>query len=380
MPQKKYIRDYSTILSNKELFIMRISLFSIIIFSIFACSKHSPASLNTSRFNQIDSNQIQLGRFLFYDTRLSSNNTKSCGTCHNPVFAFTDGYKRSLGIYADVLQRNTTALFNLKEQKYLTFADSNIKTLLRQIENPLFNEHPLEMGVKGNEVEILNRIKQQALYQKLFQKADLDLSWQSIKLSITRFVSTLTSYQSPYDFYLKGDLSVYNESQLKGMQLFFSDSLNCSKCHGGINFSTPKVFSAPDKIEYFFNTGLYNVGDKNEYPKYDQGLLQYTHNQLDMGKFRVPSLRNLIYTKPYYHDGSEENLKGVILNYENGGRQISNGEYKGDGRKNKYKSELIKGFKLSDYERISLIKFLESLSDPNFIQNPKYQDPFNNTN
>ena len=99
-------------------------------------------------------------------------------------------------IFVDFLQRNTTPLFNLKEQKYLTFADSNIKTLLRQIENPLFNEHPLEMGVKGIEVEILNRIKQQPLYQKLFQKADLELNWQSIKLSITRFVSTLTSYQS----------------------------------------------------------------------------------------------------------------------------------------------------------------------------------------
>lgn len=343
------------------------------IFVIFiACSppKNPPDSYNSLYENQ----QTDLGRYLFYDIRISWNQSKSCGTCHNPNFSFTDGYKRSLGIYADVLQRNTAPLFNLSELKYLTVADSNIKTLIRQIDNPLFNEHPLEMGVRGHENEILERFKRDKFYKLQFEKLKMSINWQNIKLTITKFVNSLKSYQSPYDQYLKGTYTM-TDQQKRGMNLFYSDSLACSKCHSGINFSEPTFLNKNNKVEYYYNTGLYNVNEKNEYPQYDTGLSQVTHNQEDMGKFRVPSLRNLTFTAPYYHDGSAESLMEVIRNYERGGRLINNGQYKGDGFYNRYKHPLIKGFNLTTSDRISLVKFLETLSDTNFIHNTKYQDP-----
>lgn len=343
------------------------------IFVIFiACSppKNPPDSYNSLYENL----QTELGRYLFYDTRISWNQSKSCGTCHNPNFSFTDGYKRSLGIYADVLQRNTAPLFNLSELKYLTAADSNIKTLIRQIDNPLFNEHPLEMGVRGHENEILERFKRDKFYELQFNKLKMPINWQNIKLTITKFVNSLKSYQSPYDQYLKGTYTM-TDQQKRGMNLFYSDSLACSKCHSGINFSEPTFLNKNNKVEYYYNTGLYNVNEKNEYPQYDTGLSQVTHNQEDMGKFRVPSLRNLTFTAPYYHDGSAESLMEVIRNYERGGRLINNGQYKGDGFYNRYKHPLIKGFKLSTSDRINIVKFLELLSDTSFIHNPKYNDP-----
>jgi len=347
-------------------------LFWIIIFFL-ACS---PPKNSSDSYNSLNENlQTDLGRYLFYDIRISRNQSKSCSTCHNPKFSFTDGYKRSLGIYADVLQRNTAPLFNLSELKYLTAADSNIKTLMQQIDNPLFNNHPMEMGVSGHESEILERIKKEKFYKLQFEKLKMSINWQNIKLSITKFVNSLKSFQSPYDQFLNGKF-VMNDQQNRGMKLFFSDSLSCSKCHGGINFSEPTITNKKNTIDYFYNTGLYNVNEKNEYPQYDIGLSQVTKNQDDMGKFRVPSLRNLTFTAPYYHDGSAESLMEVIRNYERGGRLINNGQYKGDGFYNRYKHPLIKGFNLSTSDRINLVKFLEMLSDTSFIHNSKYNDPF----
>ncbi|MBK8609939.1 MAG: hypothetical protein IPL84_08325 [Chitinophagaceae bacterium] len=121
---------------------------------IYSCTS---TSSNEAAFD-IDSAKIELGRFLFFDRRLSVNNTRSCGTCHNPQFAFTDGYKRSLGVYADLHQRNTQPLFNLAYLKYFTAADSTLQSSLQQMNNPLFNDHPAEMGVKGNEEKILQKI------------------------------------------------------------------------------------------------------------------------------------------------------------------------------------------------------------------------------
>ena len=318
----------------------------------------------------------QLGKYLFFDRRLSINQTRSCGTCHNPQFAFTDGYKRSLGAFADLHQRNTQPLFNLSELKYLTASDSSLHNPLQQMNNPLFNTHPIEMGIKGNELIILKRIETDETYLQLFSKASLHLSWENIKIAIAQFTLSIKSKSSPYDKFIKGDSNALSINEKKGKDLFFSAKTKCASCHGGNNFNTPSLINAKGEIDFYFNTGLYNIDGNGAYPLYDQGLLQHTKNNNDMGKFRVPTLRNLAYTAPYMHDGSIASLNEAIDLYINGGRKITNGINKGDGTKNKYRHPLINQISITKEEKKNLLSFLLTLSDAAFIKNAEYQNPF----
>ena len=321
-------------------------------------------------------NQIELGRHLFFDRRLSVNNTRSCGTCHNPQFAFTDGYKRSLGAFADLHQRNTQPIFNLSLLKFLTAADSSIRTPLQQMENPLFNTHTIEMGAAGHKAEILARINKDKKYKDLFANAGYQSDWEHIEKAISQFEESITSFNSAYDKYLQGDRNALTASEKNGKQLFFSANLKCATCHGGQNFSTPSIVEPNGDTAFYFNIGLYNVDGKGAFPAYDQGLNEHTKSKKDIGKFRVPTLRNLAFTAPYFHDGSAASLLEVIDHYASGGRNIADGIYKGNGNTNPNKHTFISGFSISPKEKIDLIEFLLSLSDSNFIKNPTYQNPF----
>lgn len=362
------------------MFIKKTSAAFIIVLLIVCLQLLIVCNSATSRKNQTTDNQVTLGRYLFFDRRLSVNNTRSCGTCHNPEFAFTDGYKRSLGAYADLHQRNTQPLFNLLHLKYLTSADSSLHFAEQQMINPLYSQHPVEMGMTGNEKSILRKIRDDTLYKTLFQKAfpgqQEAVTIENIVGAISRFVYTIRSFQSPYDAYLNGDSNVLSTEAKRGMQLFFSERLQCSRCHGGFNFSTPSITNLQGDTLFFFNTGLYNVKDSSQYPDYDQGLYQYTKQPFDMGAFRVPTLRNLAFTGPYFHDGSAATLEEVIAVYEHGGRFVAKGIYKGDGRKNINKHPLIAGFSLNSQQRKDLVSFLLHLSDSSVITNPAYANPF----
>ncbi len=369
-----------TSMQNYFYFIKKIS--KIVVLTICILIIYLPSflffSCNNSKKPQTSSQQntLQLGRYLFYDRRLSVNNTRSCGTCHNPQFAFTDGYKRSLGVFADLHQRNTQPLFNMQYLKYFTAADSTLHSPLQQMDNPLFNTHPAEMGVKGNEEIILKRIKDDTAYGKLFADADVNISWPTIKVAISAFVVSLQSFSSPYDKFKNGDTAALITSAKTGMLLFFSPKLKCAACHGGENFSAPSVLNNKGGTLFYFNTGLYNIDNKGAYPIYDQGLYQLTKNEKDRGKFRVPTLRNLAFTAPYFHDGSVASLTDVIDIYAAGGRKITQGINSGNGIKNPHKHSTVSGFDISAADKINLINFLLSLSDSSFINNSQYQNPF----
>jgi cytochrome c peroxidase len=341
-------------------------------------------SCNKKGREDIHKAQINLGRHLFYDTKLSLNQTKSCATCHDPKFAFTDSYKRSTGIYGDNLQRNSRPLFNLTTQYYFTAADSTLHSLEAQMNNPLFRQHPLELGLYGKEQEIVNRLMQDATYKKLFKKAfpkaKDSINFTHIKKAIAGFVSSIQSYNTKYDQFVKGNTTLFNKNEKAGMQLFFSNKTNCSKCHGGNNFDQPTVQGDNGVIELYFNTGIYNVDGKGGYPVTDIGLMEYTKQPIDMGKYKVPTLRNLIYTTPYYHDGSENSLQAVIEQYNTGGRTITVGVNKGDGSKNPYKHDFIKPLGLSAIEKQQLFLFLNTLTDSSLLQNKKWTAPSNTIN
>lgn len=326
--------------------------------------------------------KVELGRYLFFDRRLSFNNTKSCASCHDPRFAFTDGYRRSLGATADMHQRNAQPIVNMLWLERLTSADTSLLLPEQQMQQPFFNAKFVELGAAGREKEILSRIKADSFYTRLFKQAfpaeTNAVQFPFITSAIASFIRTITSFNSPYDQYrLKKDSSRFSQSAKRGEQLFFSSRLQCSQCHSGDNFSDGLADKAlPVANRLYFNTGLYNINGRGAYPAADQGLYIQTKNMADMGKFRVPTLRNLAFTGPYWHDGSAATLDEVIDVYALGGRLIDYGDFRGDGKLNPHKNPLVNGFTLSKSEKADLISFLFSLSDSTLINNPAYQNPF----
>lgn len=316
--------------------------------------------------------KIILGRYLFYDTRLSYNQTKSCSSCHDPKFAFSDGYRQSSGADGYTLLRNAPSLLNVKYLTSFTWGDSTIKKLSQQLLFPMFNQHPNELGWTNNEAEIIARFENQPIYITLFSKAfPKDRKPFLIKNFITaiaNFEEQLVSFNSPYDLHLKGNKKILNEQAIEGMKLFYSTQLGCSNCHH---------LQEPIKKANYYNTGLYNLNTDGSYPSKDQGLFEFTKNPKDKGKFRIPSLRNIMLTAPYMHDGSVETIEQIISIYQRGGRLISNGDNVGDGKLNINKSNLIKGFDLTTKEKENLIVFLSTLTDTSFLRNDNLLNPFN---
>jgi cytochrome c peroxidase len=202
-------------------------------------------------------------------------------------------------------------------------------------------------------------------------------TFNNVTLSLSSFVRTLISGNSSYDLYLRGNQDALSESAKRGMALFFSESLECHHCHTGFNMTLSSVTANSTFDERpFFNTGLYNIGGTGAYPPDNTGIHEITNNPADMGRFRPPTLRNIALTAPYMHDGSIATLTEVIRFYEDGGRLITEGEYAGDGRANPYKNGFVSGFSLNDDEIADLVAFLESLTDEQFITDPRFSDPF----
>lgn len=332
-------------------FLIFIIALSIICLSFLCISKSNNKAITKS----------ELGELLFYDNILSANQTKACASCHDPKFGFSDGYKKSIGMDGYNVLHNAPGLQNISSQVTYTWADSSIKSLYQQVNNPMFNTHPNELGWSNNENLILGRIKNKYgnQFKNIFNTDEV--TTQQVKECIVEFEKTLNSFESAYDQYLAGKKDALNEQQKAGMALFFSKKLACSNCHKGNNFGASKSTD-------FYNTGLYNVHDENTYPSNDLGLFNITKEEKDNGKFRVPSLRNVGITQPYMHDGSVENLSDVIDLYAHGGRVITKGPLEGDGRKNKYKHPLIRGFTITQQQKINLIAFLESLTDYAFLK------------
>ncbi|MBK6935627.1 MAG: hypothetical protein IPH18_01135 [Chitinophagaceae bacterium] len=303
-----------------------------------------PDSVYSDTANLFSREKAELGRYLFYDKRLSVNNTKSCASCHAPQFSFTDSYRRSVGAFGDFTRHNSPPLVNLVFNNYFTYTDSAIHAPETQINNPMFGIKPVEMGWRGNENEILERIRKDSLYCKLFAKAYPDegvrITLKNLQYSITTFMKTLISFSSRYDAYMAGNTYAFGENEKKGMQLFESSELKCNLCHSGYNFNRPQLRQAP-----YFTIGF--SGDISQ----------------DTLKYKVPTLRNLAFTSPYLNDGSVESLDEVIRLFSKGGMAPNRHQY-------------VSGFTLNLEQRKNLVCFLLSLSDSVFITKPQFQDPW----
>lgn len=331
--------------------------------------------------NPMNASKVELGRWLFYDPRLSGNGTMSCATCHIQSLAFTDGMPRSVGSTGEVHPRGAMSLVNVAYASRLTWANPLLDRLEDQALTPLLGDRPVEMGLRNGEQRFAELLRGESRYSELASRAfpgDADPhSLLNGVRAISAFIRTINSFDAPYDRYLAGDAGAMSEAAERGMELFFSERLECFHCHGGFNF-TDSTTHANTNVERvgFHNTGLYNLDGIGGYPLDNTGLFDMTGEVRDMGRFKAPSLRNIAVTAPYMHDGSVATLEDVIANYERGGRLIEEGAQAGDGRLSPFKSEFVTGFELTAAERADLLIFLEALTDETLLTDPRFASPF----
>jgi cytochrome c peroxidase len=321
----------------------------------------------------------ELGRHLFYDTGLSFNDTIACGSCHRQELAFTDGRRLSPGATQELTTRNSMSLTNVGFNGVFTWADDSLTTLEQQALVPLMGEHPLEMGLAGNEETVLARLATDEKYRGLFAAAygEGSITVGNVVRALASFQRGIVSFDAPFDRYQTGVRDALSPLALRGRDLFFSEQLKCFRCHGGANFRfTPgHRRGESDRSVAYHNTGLYNVDGKGAYPERDQGLFEVTGDPADRGRFKAPTLRNIVLTGPYMHDGSIATLEEVLAHYARGGRLISAGADAGDGRLSPLKSELVKGFELGEADTEAVLAFLHSLTDEALMTNEALSDP-----
>lgn len=374
---------------------------SALVWSVFAQRERSPgtASQHEAMFqwdlphwapepivppdNPMSQAKVELGRHLFYDKRLSVDQSMSCATCHRQEKAFTDGKARSEGVDGILGGRSAMSLANVGYLPVLTWMNPNLNSLEIQALIPIFGEHPVEMGMAGREQLLFERLKAEPRYRTLFTEAfpkevkqgdEALYSLATVTRALAAFQRSLVSFGSAFDQYrYEGKPEALSASAKRGESLFFGEKMECYHCHGGLNFNDNVQHSRMPFPELgFHNTGLYDVDGKGSYPKSNPGIIEITGLDADRGKFRTPTLRNIALTAPYMHDGSIQTLAGVIRNhYARAGRASAE-----HGQPNRLRSEFLQGFDVSDDEVSDLIAFLESLTDTAFISTPRHSNPW----
>lgn len=337
--------------------------------------------------NPMSDEKVELGRYLFYDDRLSGNGTMSCASCHEQDKAFTDALPVAEGSTGDFHTLGAMSLTNAGYASTLGWANPVLRILEDQAVVPMFGETPVELGITNNEDEVLERLRAEPLYADLFSDAfptfeeknpgeDI-INFNHVVLALSSFQRTLISGRSAYDRWLQdGDETALDGQAQFGREIFFSERADCFHCHGGVLFSDSLTHEGTVFDETpFHNNGLYNLDEQGRYPA-NQGLFEITGREEDIGRFKAPTLRNIAVTAPYMHDGSIETLGGVLDMYARGGRLIRDGDNAGDGRDHPNKSGFVHGFVMTPEERFALLAFLESLTDEAFLTDERFSDPW----
>jgi cytochrome c peroxidase len=322
--------------------------------------------------NPMSAAKVELGRYLFYDRRMSVNGKQSCGSCHRQELAFTDGRARAEGTTGQLHPRSSMSLVNVAYSPRLTWANPRLSSLEEQALIPMLGEDPIELGLKGREPEFLAALRRDPVYQELFPKAfpgeGDSFTLSSVTKAIAAFERTIVSMKSPYDRYRwGGDASGISDSAKRGELLFFSsERAGCFQCHGGWNFSGDVRFQGgePARHENDPNAGFFNTGAA-VYEAPNRGIYEQTRRTEDIGRFRAPSLRNIALTAPYMHDGSMATLGEVIDHYAAGGKFA-----------HPNKSRILRPFRLTDGDKRDLVEFLKSLTDEDMLHDPQWSDPW----
>jgi cytochrome c peroxidase len=279
--------------------------------------------------NPVTKAKVALGRQLFFEPSLSVTGQYSCATCHQPSRAFTDGRKVSVGATGDVTQTNAMSLTNVAYNVSFGWSTRNVRSLEDQMRQPMLNDHPIEMGLKGRERQVLanlvNDRRWRAAFVAAFPEANGHFELDHLVRAIATFERTLISGQSPFDKYVfDGKHDALTPDAKRGMALFYSERLGCGSCHSGFNFSGAWRDAQGATAEPSFAS-----------------------NGIGAAAVRVPTLRNVALTAPYMHDGSLSTLEAVLDHYE-------------------HTDPPLRAFTLTEAERHEVISFLQSLTDPTF--------------
>ncbi|TYC58482.1 di-heme enzyme [Zoogloea oleivorans] len=331
--------------------------------------------------NPMSEEKFQLGRRLFYDTRLSGNGTQSCASCHFQNLAFTDGKAVSTGSTGELTARSAMPIANSAYHPTLTWANSTLTSLEKQMETPLYGTNPVELGINdSNKATVLQRFQDDADYTARFARAfpgeASPVSFSNIIKAIATFERGMLSGDAKYDRYQKGT-TTFSAAEERGRNLFFTEKAECFHCHGSFNFNDQLKHAGSRIVETpFHNTGLYNIDGQGAFPLLNRGIFEISGKAEDMGTFRAQSLRNVAVTAPYMHDGSIATLEEVLDFYAAGGRNLTSGPLAGDGRANPYKSDLISRIDLNAQEKADLVAFLKTLTDDSLLTSSRFANPF----
>ena len=291
--------------------------------------------------------QIDLGRYLFFDPVLSANGKVSCATCHNPDKGFSDGLGKGVGINGQELNRSTPSLWNVAFLKRL-FWDARSNSLEEQMQGPLFAVD--EMG--NNPKQLLNDLNELEIYRELFMQAYPErkvgdsIELGEIYAALAAFQTSLISLNSRYDQYAHGYHDALNEDEVKGLNIFRSFVARCAECH------TPPLFT---------NQQIAVIGSPEpEGSEFDPGAELTFEDATRRGGFKVPSLRNIEKTAPYMHSGNFKTLREAAEFYTKGrGHAVPEGE-------KLYLHWHIWEPELSGEELDRLVDFLKTLNDESF--------------
>lgn len=246
-----------------------------------------------------DPQEVELGRRLFSEPRLSADNSVACASCHPLDQAGTDGLPVSVGINGARGKVNTLTVFN-SALHVAQFWDGRAETLEDQAEGPVHN--PIEMG--SNWQEVIDKLNQDPDYVDLFREIyDKPISAESIKKAIAAFERTLLTPNSRFDFFLRGHKAAITEEERNGYLLF--KSYGCASCHQGVAVGGNMY----EKMGLFGNY----FAERGNVTRSDLGRFNVTGDEEQKFEFKVPSLRNVTLTAPYFHDGSAETLEEAVV-------------------------------------------------------------------
>ena len=311
--------------------------------------------------NPMKVNSVILGRHLFWDKRLSGDNTMSCGTCHSPSTAFSDSSPTSVGIDGIFGTRNAMALVNLVFQPIVMW-DGRQPDLEAQSGAPV--EDPIEMHETWSNV--ISKLETDTMYQRMFTDAygSQCMDKERATKSIAQFVRTMNSFNAKYD------RVIYGPEQFTSLEQLGLDIWNDE---GGSPPAVPMGQEGADcfhchslATEIFTDFQFHNNGLDSVFTDLGQGGITGNPNQY--GRFKTPTLRNIEYSAPYMHDGRFNTLEEVVEHYNSGGHPSATVD--------PFMKFTVGGLQLTEQKKAGLVAFLKALSDPEFITNPEFQDPF----
>ncbi len=305
---------------------------------------------------------VELGRHLFFDKRLSADNSMACASCHLPRFAFTDQLAVSTGIDGVAGTKSAMSLMDIGFTFSGLFWDGRVMTLEEQALMPV--EDPIEMH--NTWVDVLEMVAEDDTYPELFRKAfnikdPTQITKEDAAKAMAQYERAIVSSgEAKYDKVLQGK-DIFTDQELVGFDLFFDDADplipdgECGHCHNAPTFTSDE----------FFNNGLQLALTLDDFEDIGHGAV--SGNNVDYGKFRATTLRNIEFTAPYMHDGRFATLEEVMDHYASGGHFSPT--------RDPLMSQLATAV-ISEEHKQALIAFLKTLSDPDLEENPLFLDPF----